>query len=531
MAGARLALAALLACIAAAPAVAASQAPARGWKELTVGSELERYLRALEVAGLTPAAGTVAWGTPGPVALGALLPVGDHPWAARLAGGGAAFQWLRPGVRLAYNTGWPYGANDGAIWAGKGLTTSVTAGFVARWRGVSLRVEPVWFRAENAPFALTPNVWGKGLEQLDPTGGPDIDLPQRFGTSAYSRLDGGQSTLQVEGFGLTAGVSTANERWGPSLDSPVILGANAAGIPRVFLGTSRPARTPIGAFNLHVMYGRLVRSGYWLPNDTGPDRFASGVVVSYQPSFAPVEVGVTRFIHRNWPAGGLTWLDFRRPFEGIFKQGTLERKDSPLATADNQLGGPFFRLLVPRAGLEVWGELGYEDNFWNATHLATEPDYFSAYTLGLRRASRSESGALTVWRVELVNGRATHLERARPFEAPMYLHGGVPGGHTQDGQLLGSPEVYGGSSATVEWTRYAAWGAIGARWQRESAQTTAEGGVGRGVTHTLGANATVFGSRMDLDGGVALQWFGAASAPGDRTQLALTFAARFAGGR
>ena len=31
--------------------------------------------------------------------------------------------------------------------------------------------------------------------------------------------------------GFTAGVSTANQQWGPSADLPLLLGTNAAGFP------------------------------------------------------------------------------------------------------------------------------------------------------------------------------------------------------------------------------------------------------------------------------------------------------------
>ena len=60
-------------------------------------------------------------------------------------------------MRAIYNTAFPNGYNDGALWAGRGGTVSATAGFALRWGALSVRVEPMVFWAENRSFALMPN--------------------------------------------------------------------------------------------------------------------------------------------------------------------------------------------------------------------------------------------------------------------------------------------------------------------------------------------------------------------------------------
>src|SRR5437762_395656 len=62
-----------------------------------------------------------------------------------------------------------------------------------------------------------------------------IDRPQRFGNRAYAVIDAGQSTLRLDAGPVTAGISTANQYWGPAAEYPAILGNNAAGIPHVFI--------------------------------------------------------------------------------------------------------------------------------------------------------------------------------------------------------------------------------------------------------------------------------------------------------
>lgn len=85
--------------------------------------------------------------------------------------------------------GWYNGAatSDGAVWAGRGLTTAVDAGVSYR-RGA------------------------------------------RFGDGANTRLDPGQSSIRVDTRGVAMRLTTANETWGPSSEHRLILGT-AGGLP------------------------------------------------------------------------------------------------------------------------------------------------------------------------------------------------------------------------------------------------------------------------------------------------------------
>ncbi len=92
--------------------------------------------------------------------------------------------------------------------------------------------------------------------------GVSIDLPQHFGDGPYTRVDPGQSSLRLDARGVAAGLSTANQHWGPAAEHPLLLGSNAPGFLHAFLGTSEPVDVWIGSLHGRVVYGRLRQSGY-----------------------------------------------------------------------------------------------------------------------------------------------------------------------------------------------------------------------------------------------------------------------------
>jgi len=518
-----------------APCVAAAQTASRSWAEMTAGSELESYLRALQVAGKAPAypVSVRGWSA---VERDSIVPrASEHPWIARFRtparGGGVRAALIRPELELVENTGFPYGADDGAVWAGKGLTIAVSGGFELRAGALSVVVDPVFFRAENAAFALEPvPATVRGAPYNEPVTPGTIDLPQRFGPGAYQRFDPGQSTVRLDLFGFAIGATTASESWGPAITSPVILGNNAAGFPRLFAGTARPLNVGIGRVHGRWFAGQLGQSD-WSPTDTaGGKRLAAGIVVVFQPrGLENVELGISRFFHRFWPKDGVRASDFFIPFEGFLKQG-LRNKDDPSApggTPDNQLASFFARVALPGSGVEIYGEYGREDHSWNIRDLAGEPDHISAYTLGVMRAwTDASAGVLTTMRAEVTNARVTAIARGRG-EGLLYEHSPLVQGHTQYGQLLGSPAVRGGSGATLAFDRWSSAGRVSVSFTRTGRAGEAEGGLGRGATSALTLDLLRFRGRLDFTARLGAVFQTGVKSAGDRAQLHAVAGARF----
>jgi hypothetical protein len=490
----------------------AQQDPAPVRHEVFVGSEIESYLRYLHTLGAEPYPWTIRGF--GPAEVERLLPTADaaHPWrhrydlASRPRRARPDLELVTPEVRAIYNTGFPTGRNDGALWAGRGATVWMRGGMAARFGPVSLVLAPEVFTAENRDFALHPNGATDSLRYgawRDPR---SIDLPQRFGDERYARMDPGQSTLRLDLAGAAVGISTANQFWGPAIDNAVILGDNAPGFAHLFVGTARPVNFWLARLHARSVTGRLEQSPYSsLP--AGSDRLMSGLVLVMMPrGLEGLEIGGSRFFHDSWPVGGPDFDDLLRPFEGFLKQNLNEAPDE---APGNQLVSVFFRWAVPGSGFELYGEYGREDHSWNMRHLLLEPDDIGAYLLGFRKAWLRSDGILVGLRGEVYSSETSHLaltDMARG-QSPMYRHGAQRQGHTHRGQMLASSAGFGGGASVLAMDLYHAGGRWTFEWNRTLRafdQSYVRLGVpnpaGRDVLHSAGVEGELFHGRFDIIG-------------------------------
>lgn len=497
-----LAGAAAAACVAGAvPATA--QAPDLG-AEVTVGSEAERYLRMLQVGGEAP---LYPWSarafSPGEVSR--LMPADrDHPWAARVAGASAdsaRLRLVRPRVQLVFNSAFPQGANDGAVWAGRGLTASASAGVQLRAGPLSVRLEPLVYWTQNRDFRLVPNGRADSLAFRDPRSPIYIDLPQRLDDGAFARLDPGQSTIRLDVRGFAAGFSTANLQWGPAIDQPLVLGNNAAGFPHAFAGTSSPWKVGIGRVHGRIVWGSLGQSAY-SPMPAGEHasrRFVSGLSAIFLPyGLDGLEVGVARFHHQAWPLSGFDLSLLPRPLEAFWRN-SLRHPDEALV---NQVTSVYGRWVLPAGGVEVYGEFAREDHSYDYLDFVLEPDRSSGYMLGGRKAWAA-GRARRSFRAEWVNTQPGHLEQASNQSTNLYRNIGNRQGHTVGGQLLGSLSAYGGSGAVLALDTYTPrgrWSVDYTRTRLSSPRTVGGEAYGVNAIQSLGGEVVVFRGGSDLVG-------------------------------
>jgi hypothetical protein len=427
-----------------------------------VGSEAENYLRYLQTLGMVEPHPWLLRGF-SPSELARLTPTTDaHPWVGQPMLQRKANMFGRVEIEFApsrletwYNSAFPFGMNDGAVWVGRGLTSSVETGVAATWGPVSLVAAPTLFWAENQHFALMPNGGTGRLQYGDVLYPRSIDRPQRFGLTAYSRVDPGQSTLRLDALGLAAGISTANEWWGPMSDFPYVLGNNAPGFPRLFFGSSRPWNVWVGRVHGQLLYGRLDQSPYSPVDDSIGRRFASGIVAIFEPRVFPgLEVGATRFFQLPWPDSGLTRDYFTHIFETLLKRNITKvlvpSSSGPHQSADNQIASVFMRWVGRRSGVEAYAEYGREDHNWDARDLMVEPDHSASIGFGLRKAWHREPDRIDVLQAEVINFLPSSFGRHRSDgEGGTYTHAFTRQGHTNRGQLLGAGFAAGGGAATT----------------------------------------------------------------------------------
>jgi len=497
--------------------------PVDRWLEYTAGDEFEEYLRSLQALGVVA---TRPWSLRAfsPASLDRIQPAtADHPWSPRIgAASGSRWRIVRPRLQSRYNSTFPFGGNDGAIWAGRGATVAISGGVAARWGVLSLTVQPIAFWSQNQAFDLR-NTGRDGPERFaDPSYPGSIDRPQRFGDAAYSRIDPGQSTLRIDAFGATLGVSTANEWWGPAQEFPFLLGTNAAGFPHVFVGTTRPVDLWIARAETRLIYGKLSQSEYFVP--TGPlqrpRRFASGLLVVLTPrGLDNLEIGGARFFHAPWPDEGMPGRYLARPFEGLFKtslpevDGSIDT-DSRSIDGENQLASVFARLVLPRTGFEIYGEIGREDHPWDLRHLILSPDEQSTFTIGLRKSWRRPAGRMGVVRAEAMNFQQRQVDRRRLGPATYVHASGSNQGHTERGQLLGADVGVGSAAgAVVGVDLLDGRGRTSFEWRRvvrqEDPHLAPDGGPNRralDVIHTIGAERLLFRGGTELLAGVDLSY-------------------------
>jgi hypothetical protein len=448
-----------------------------------VGSEDENYLRYLQDAGL---AALYPWSlrefSQKELAKLAVKP-GSQPWSGKGDykdyPSRYSFKILPVNIVFRFNSAFPYGSNDGAVWAGRGLTSAIDLGFAFRAGPLSATFNPIAFRAENRAFEMQAN----GVPSnpyADGLFGTVIDRPQRFGSGAYSRVDPGETTVRLDLLGLTVGVSTANMGWGPMEFYPYIIGGNAPGFPHAFAGTSSPVPVWIGKIHGRVYWGRLEQSAYSPVTGTsyyssilepGTKRFMTGGVAIFEPRGAPgLELGVARFFHSVWPRTGIPRSYLTKPFQAILKYslgnvgGFVAGTDPGIE--DNQLASAFARWVFPSAGFEVYGEYGREDHSANFRDFIQEPDHSRTYGLGLRKTFREDSVQLSGLRLELTNYELPTLARHRG-EGGIYIHGLLRQGHTNLGEVLGTDAGTGaGAGFSVSWDKYDPRGKYSIGWTR-----------------------------------------------------------------
>lgn len=347
-------------------------------------------------------------------------------------------------MQAAANSAFPADRNNGALWAGRGVSGAVSAALRARWGGLQLTLSPLLYYSGNADFAIA-QTFLPGYSPFANAGHEGtIDLPQRFGDQSLSGWDPGQSSLTFSAGPVTLGVSTENVWLGPAQHYPLMLSNSAAGFPHA-LFELRPIATPVGRLGLTTFWGRLEESNYFDQDEENDTRVLQGVMVEYSPSFAPaLWLGASR----------LYGMRAQLPDRELLLR-PLGISDDPLRTVhDYAMWALYGRYLLPSANTEIYGEWAHNAEYASLSEFLREPDQSQAYAFGLQKSFRRNDGAVRV------GAEMVHLEAALPVRSgrgvnSYYTHGHVTQGHTHKGQSLGT-WLGPGSDAqriSVDWLR------------------------------------------------------------------------------
>jgi hypothetical protein len=435
--------------------------------DFATGSQYEDYLRALQVAGMEP---LYPWSIRGLSARTiSQFAEADSagPWALKRNFHNTRFSLGSVQLGTTFNSSYPYGANDGPVWAGRGLTLIASDQIAGHLGPVSFTLAPIAFRASNGSFDLLDNGQIGTARFANGSFPSNVDYPQRFGDGSYSRVDPGASTIRFDSRAVTLGVSTANDWIGPATEFPFLLGDNAPGFPHIFIGTGDPWNLWFARMQSRVMWGKLDQSDFspvsgsthFLTgtSNTGTIRLATSAQIVFLPRGMPgLEIGFARFIHVPYLPGEPSTDFWKKPFKTFFLKN--ERASGDTVGADNQLASAFFRWVFPQSGFELYGERGYEDQFFDLRDLIQDPDHERSYMLGFQKTLNKTSTSLDVLKMEVINYQWPSIERVR-IEGLIYVHGILRQGHTNRGQLLGAyPGVGAAAGSVISWTRYSTSG-------------------------------------------------------------------------
>jgi len=350
-----------------------------------------------------------------------------------------------PIVDVTYNSQLPFSIDDGALWAGRGLSTSIAAGVRAAIGPLSLSFAPELVAEQNRVFQVLPSntagrspfasPWHSGLESAD--------LPLRFGTQPRVELFPGQSWIELGEGPVGVGVSSDNQWWGAAMLNAIVMSNNAPGIPQAFVRSRRPIATPIGDVEFRWIIGALTESQFFDTLANNDLRSLNGIVATLRVPFdSGLTLGVERTVYAPVSSSGVI---LSHAFDVITRWNQTPDTLSPAPKhPTDQLLGLFGRWVFPSAGFEAYAE-------WaklfppGLREMLVAPQLHQGYTLGLQWVNPLRRDRLVRVQGELSTLEQTPAE-PRIRMPSFYTSRFVPQGYTQRGQVIGAAIGPGSSS-------------------------------------------------------------------------------------
>jgi len=494
-------------------------APPAAWAQqpITLKSEVDEYLRVLEVAGKLT--GPMVFRSPSTLAGLGLRADTAHPWAWRYGFTGprrrAANVRLRlfdtQDLKLTYNSALPWGTNDGRLWAGRGLSGEVSGlGGELTWGPLTATLAFAETFTANQWFATWPVTAPASSPYAYPWDPQRIDWPQRLGDEWFFATDWGPSGLRLDLGAFTAGLSTENMWWGPAFKNPILMSNSGPGFPHLDLGLGRPVGIGIGTLEARLAWGVLTESPYFDTVSTNNHRLFTGLTLGVRPRWIPgLTLGLTRVLYTHWN-DSLRAVDFVTVFQPFLKDQIATSTDPEGNDDRDQILSLVAHWILPESRFEAYVEWARNDHSRDLRDLILEPDHSQAYTLGFQQLLGSGRALVRL------RGEWTHLGRAPTFQVratpTFYQHHLVRQGYTERGQLIGAGIGPGSDSQHLAVDRYHARGRWGMFVQRVRYNDDAYyrmygspgGRDGHDVELTAGLSALRFVGSFDVGASVAL---------------------------
>jgi hypothetical protein len=381
-------------------------------------------------------------------------------------------KWLPVHFTTQFNSKHAYGWNDGAMIPARGIQQLISTGIYVRSGKFSLQLKPEFVAAHNPRFETFPTehfdyYWSKYYRLLN-----TIDMPERFGTKAYTQLFPGQSSFLFHTGAFSMGISTENRWWGPGRFNSLVMSNQAPGLPHLILKTQKPIHTKIGSFEGQWMTGMMEESNIappdtlkyfngnrlYLPKTTDATRYLSAITINWQPRwFSGLTLGFATAAYRYKKGAGL--LDLQ-PLHFI---RTKAEKNGEKAV----LGSLFARYIMPMERAEFYMEFGRADKAPHLINLLSDQGYPRAYVAGFRKLFplRKHANRYIEIATEFTQMQLPTSELIQQGIS-WYAHPNIRHGFTHHGQVLGAGIGPGSNNQLLDISWVEGFKKIGIRFER-----------------------------------------------------------------
>lgn len=316
--------------------------------------------------------------------------------------------------------GVPDSRQDGAAWSGRGANLFLSGGIAADAGRVHVVFAPDLWYSQNQAFQIFPSPDGSRSPFSSPwyvPPFPSIDLPLRFGAAPIKQFDLGETALWASVHVFDVGLSTSSQRWGPGERGSMTLGADAPGIPRIFVRTAEPDKTRIGVFSGTAFIGTLSESRFFDFDQSNDIRSMIAFNVAWsRTDTSAFTIGLAHAAMRL--GSQFTWSDSPNSVRG---------------PAD-EINEVYLQLRDPHSGIRAWAEIGRAGPLPHGSEFFAIPYQGISYIVGFDRAAATSRGTI------VITGEATNVEQPTDLRGvptlDFYTSHDVPQGWTQRGQLL-----------------------------------------------------------------------------------------------
>lgn len=391
-----------------------------------------------------------------------------HVWQGKNLGkthtiGSSSLKWrIYPAQWYSnYNTKAPFGQNDGGLWQGKGYNTSLSGGARFEAFGFSLSLRPQLSWSQNREFETMPSK--NGTSEFGYFWGR-CDAPQRFGDSSFWTFDWGDTEIRYSWKKLTIGFGTEAVWLGPAFVNPVLLSNNAGTFPKIDVGL-RKSRIIVphfgwylGDIETRLFVGRLTESDYFDDDSSNDHNQISVFSLSYAPPFLKgLTLGVNKVTLSKW--GDDFWLYAWPGFKGNTRTGSKTGR-----VGEDQKASITADWVFPRVGLEIYGELGFDDFLADGLSLyeyLRYPFHTITYTWGMKKTFEISPAHKIRGVLHFEWNNTEGSQDYQLWSGASYnfgFHHQITQGYTNRGQWLGSGIGYGGNSQYLSFTVYSPHG-------------------------------------------------------------------------